>query len=255
MKIYVDLILILNFTLDLILLMSVKILLRRNTTLFRLILSSFIGSLTILLLFINLNTFLFKFIISIIMLLIAFSFKNIKYFIKNFIFFYLTSIILGGFLYFLNIEFSYSNIGLIFINKGLSINFIFLILISPIIIIIYIKQVKELKNNYNNYYKLTIYFIDNKVKNYIGYLDTGNILKDPYTNKPIILINYFKNNYKKILVPYKTVNKSDLLECFKVDKIFINNKYIKNVLIGLSKNKIEIDGVDCILNQNIKEIL
>jgi len=248
MKIYVDLVLILNFLIDLLLLMSVKIILRRRTTVFRLILSSFIGSLTILLLFFNLNTLIFKLIISIIMLIVGFEFKDIRFFIKNFICFYLISIILGGFIYYLNLEFSYKNIGLIFINKGLSINFIFILLISPIIIFIYIKQNLNLKNNYNNYYKLKVYFEDDKVKEYIGYLDTGNKLKDPYKNRPIILINDFKNDYKKILVPCKTVNACDLLECFKVKKIFINNKYIKNVLIGISKNKIDIDGVDCILN-------
>ena len=256
MKIYVDLILLLNFILDFIILLSVKIILKRNTTLFRLILSSFIGSLTILILFIkitSLELFIIKIVLSIIMNIIAFNYKNIKYLFKNILFFYISSIILGGFLYFLNIEFSYKNNGLIFIKNNLSINFIFLIIISPIIIYIYIKQVKQLKNNYNKYYEITIYFKDNKIKKYIGYLDTGNKLKDPYKNRPIIIINYFKNNYPKILVPCNTVNKKDLLECFSVDKIYINNKYVKNVLIGLSKNKINIDGVDCILNSLLED--
>ena len=251
MKIYIDLVLILNFILDLLILMSVKILLKRNTTLFRLLLASFIGSLTILLLFIKLSSlelFILKLILSIIMNILAFNFKNIKYFIKNEITFYINSIILGGFIYFLNLKFSKY-----FINKNLIINFIFLIIISPIIIYFYIKQIKEFKNNYNNYYDITIYYSDNKIQNYIGYLDTGNKLKDPYTNKPIIILNYFENNYPKILVPCSTINNNELLECFKVNKIFINNKYIKNVLIGLSKNKINIDGVDCILNSLIIE--
>ena len=247
MKIYIDLVLILNFILDLLILMSVKIILKRNTNLFRLILSSFIGSLTILLIFIkltSLNLFIIKLILCIIMNIIAFKFENIKYLIKNIIYFYITSIILGGFIYFINIKFMYKNV---------IINFITLIILSPIIIYFYIKQIKDLKNNYNNYYELTIYFKDNKIKKYIGYLDTGNKLKDPITKKPIIILNYFKNNYPKILVPCSTVNKRELLECFKVEKIFINNKYIKNVLIGLSKNKINIDGVDCILNPLIIE--
>ncbi len=244
MKIYVDLLLLLNFILDLIILMSVKIILKRNTTLFRIILSSFIGSLTILILFIKINSlqlFIIKIFLSIIMNIVAFKYKNIKYLFKNLLFFYISSIILGGSVYFLNINFSYR------------INLIFLIILSPIIIYIYIKQVKELKNNYNNYYELTIYFKDNKTKKYIGYLDTGNKLKDPYKNRPIIILNYFKNNYPKILVPCNTINNKDLLECFSIDKIFINNKYIKNVLIGLSKNKINIDGVDCILNSLLED--
>ena len=179
-----------------------------------------------------------------IMNIIAFKYNDIRYLFKNIIFFYINSIIIGGFIYFIKLQFK--NINLIF--------YLLLILfLSIIIIYIYIKQIKDLKTTYNNYYEITIYFIDNKIKKYIGYLDTGNRLKDPITNKPIILLNYFNNNYPKLLVPCNTVNKIDLLECFKVNKVFINNKYTKNVLIGLSKNKINIDGVDCILNPLLLE--
>ena len=248
MKVYIELILILNLIIDFIILLSVKLILRRDTTIFRLLLSSFIGSLTILLLFIKLTSLeliTIKIILSIIMNIISFSYKNIKYLLKNILFFYINSIILGGFLYLINIEFNYTN--------SLAVNYIVLLILSPFIIYIYIKTIKELKNNYNHYYELTIYFTDNKVKKYIGYLDTGNKLKDPYTNKPIIILNYFENNYPKLLVPFNTVSNKELLECFKIKKIFINNKYIKNVLIGLSKNKINIDGVDCILNSLLED--
>ena len=259
MKVYVDLLLILNFILDFMLLISVKLILKRTTTIFRLLLSSFIGSLTILILFIKINSltlFIIKIVLSIIMNIIAFKYNNIKYLIKNLVYFYISSIILGGFLYFLNITFSYKNNGLVFINNGLSINFIFLIIVSPIILYLYNKQVKDLKNNYNNYYELVIYFTDNKIKKCVGFLDTGNRLKNPYNNKSIIILNYFENNYPKILVPCNTVNKTELLECFKINKICINGKEIKNVLIALSKNNIKIDGVDCILpNSIIEEII
>ena len=246
MKVYIELILILNLIIDFIILLSVKLILRRNTTIFKLLLSSFIGSLTILLLFIKLTSLeliIIKIILGIIINIISFGYKNIKYLLKNILFF--NSIILGGFLYLINIEFNYTN--------SLVLNYIVLLILSPFIIYIYIKTIKELKNNYNHYYELTIYFTDNKVKKYIGYLDTGNKLKDPYTNKPIIILNYFENNYPKLLVPCNTVSNKELLECFKIKKIFINNKCIKNVLIGLSKNKINIDGVDCILNSLLED--
>ena len=241
MKVYLELVFILNFLIDLFILMSVKILLKRNTNMFKLILSSFIGSLTIILLFVKLTSlelFIIKLLFSIIMNSISFNYKNIKYLFKNIVFFYITSILLGGFIYFINLEF----------KNSIIINYLLLLLLSPIIIYFYIKEIKSLKTNYNNYYNLEIHFIDNKVKKCIGYLDTGNTLKDPYKKRPIIILNYFKNNYPKILVPCFTISSSELLECFKVKEIYINNKIIKNVLIGMSKNKINIDGVDCILN-------
>ena len=97
MKVYLELILILNFLIDLFILMSVKVLLKRNTTMFKLILSSFIGSLSIILLFVKLTSlelFIIKLLLSIIMNLISFNYKNIKYLFKNIVFFYITSILL-----------------------------------------------------------------------------------------------------------------------------------------------------------------
>ena len=92
MKIYLDLI----FSFDFILLLTVSIILRRNTKIIRLILGSIIGSLSTFLLFLNLNNielFLYKLFISIIMILIIFKYKNIKYTLKNMEYLYIIRII------------------------------------------------------------------------------------------------------------------------------------------------------------------
>ena len=147
MKIYIDLVLLLNFGFDLLLLFSVAIILRRQTTLKKLLLSSTVGSITILSMFIELNSFLLfiiKIIISLLMVYITFGYKNIKYTLKNLFYLYTSSIILGGFLYFLNLQFSYKNKGLVFYFNGLSINVIVLIILSPTIIYLYTKQALEI---------------------------------------------------------------------------------------------------------------
>ena len=167
----------------------------------------------------------------------------------------MSSIILGGFLYLLNIEFSYKNDGIVFYHNGLSINFILLIILSPIIIYIYIKQCKNLKHTYNNYYKIKINY-KNELKKINSFLDTGNRLISPYNKSPVILVNekIFKNiddNY--IYIPYSTVNNNGILKCIKVDEIIIEGVGIrKNVLVGLT-NSIKIDDVDCILNMKLLE--
>ena len=101
MKIYLDLIMILNFVFDFLLLLSVSIILRRNVSINKLILGAFIGGISILFLFIKINSFelfIFKILISILMILISFGYKDIRYFGKNILFFYMTIIVLGGFL-------------------------------------------------------------------------------------------------------------------------------------------------------------
>ena len=142
-KIYVDLVLLLNFGFDLVLLFGVAIILRRQTNLKRLLLGALIGSITILAMFIEMSSFMLfiiKILISILMVLVVFGYQDIRYFFNNLFYLYTSSILLGGFLYFLNLEFSYKNDGLVFYFNGLSVNVLVLIVLSPIIIYSYVKQ-------------------------------------------------------------------------------------------------------------------
>lgn len=255
MKIYLDLVMMMNFFLDFLLLLSVSIILKRNANIKKIILSSFIGGLSILILFIkmsNLELILFKFITSVIMVLIGFGYQNIQYTLINILYLYIVSIFLGGFLYFLNDQFCVQRKGLVFINNGFSITFVVIVIISPIIIYLYTKQSKMLKDNYNNYYSLSIYYND-KCLELVGFLDTGNSLK--FLKKDVILLDKRKfifdvENY--LFIPYETIDNTSLLKAFKPDLVIINEKRIKNVLVGII-DRVSIDGADVILNNNIKE--
>ena len=79
------------------------------------------------------------------MVLIAFGYKNIKYTFYNIIYLYMVSIILGGFVYYLNVEF----------NK---INDLILLLLAPFILYIFMKSLKVVKEIKNYYYKIKIVF-------------------------------------------------------------------------------------------------
>lgn len=255
MKVYLDLIMILNFFFDFILLLSVSVLLRRNVSIYKLLGGAFIGGISIFFLFLNLNSFLlflFKLVISMIMILVSFGYRDCKYTFKNFLYLYSASIILGGFLYFLNVEFSYRQEGLIFIQNGLSINVVFLIIFCPIIIYIYVKQGIWLKNNYSNYYKVQIYFQEEKFQ-FNAFLDTGNNLSVPITNKPVILIDKAIKSEVFFYIPYKGVNNSGLIKCIKADKVEINGLVKNKVVIGMLEEKIKIDGIDCLLNKRLLE--
>ena len=125
LKIYLDLIFIINFMFDFLLLLTVKIVLKKKVKCYRILLASFFGAFSIFFLFLKLNSitlFLLKVIISLIMIIISFGITSINEFIKNTLYLYFVSIILGGFLYYLNLEFSYDNIGLIFINNDFTFN-------------------------------------------------------------------------------------------------------------------------------------
>lgn len=262
MKIYVDLVLLLNFGFDLILLFGVAIILRRQTTLKRILLGALVGSITVFSMFMEMSSitlFLVKIIISIFMVLITFGYHDIRYLGNNLFYLYTSSILLGGFLYFLNLQFSYKNEGLIFYFNGLSVNVIALIILSPIIIYTYVKQGLLLKNHYSNYYNVDIYLKSGEIMSVTAFMDTGNKLEDPYKKRPIILLNkeLIKLDYNKqgiVLVPYDAINHHGLLKCIIPDKIFIQGVGFRDdFLVGLSNEKILIDGVDCILHSKVLE--
>lgn len=255
MKIYLDLIFFINFMFDLLLLLTLKIILKRKVKWYRVLLGALVGAFSIFFLFIELNSvtlFLFKAFISLLMIGVTFGLKNRNDFIKNILYLYFISIILGGFLYYLNLEFSYKNVGLIFFYNGFSINFILLIILSPIILYFYIKQDRELKVIKNYYYQVEIHY--KKIKReYCAYLDTGNKLYDPYFHKPVILL--YDSNFPKIdnpiYIPYQTLEHSGLLECMKVDKIILDDgRIINKPLVALSKDKLRIEGVNVLLHKD-----
>lgn len=261
MVIYIDIVFIINFILDLLLLLTVNIALKRYSKIYKLILGALFGSISLITLFLPLNSillFIFKIIMGIIMCFIAFGYKNLKYTIYNVLYLCMVSIILGGFLYYLKVEFSYNNKGFVFYYHGLAINYLFLLFISPFILYVFLKSIKALKEIKNYYYQVRIIFANNYELKVSGFLDTGNKLKDPITNKPIIILN------KKIVkgkvpirspmyVPFNSLNHHGLLECIKPKHLEINEKEIHNYLIGFSNESFKLNGIECLLNYQILE--
>ena len=243
MKIYIDLFFLLNLIMDCIIIISTSILLKRKTSTIRIILSSLLGGISSLLLFSNINNILLEVISIILMVLIAFGYNKIRYIIKNIIYVYLLSTLLGGIIYLFNIK----------VSNNVFLTYLIIIIISIEVLILYIKEIKKMKNIYNNYYKVDIYFKDKEKISVIGFVDTGNNLYDPYKKRPIILLSkkYIRDdNY--ILVPYYTTNGEGLLKCIKPDIIFIEGiGYKGNILIGFSDSPKLIDGVDVILHKDI----
>lgn len=260
LKIYIDLLFILNLLFDFIVLGSVCVLLRRNISLNRLLLGSFIGASSVYLLFFNIEQiFLIKCLISIIMVLVTFKYKDIVYTLKNIVFLYMVSFVMGGVMYALNLQFSYNHSGLIFFFKEVSLSWWMALLLTPIIVYIFVKQNVSLRNYYSNYYMVDIYLKNGKIIKTSAFLDTGNQLYDPYYLRPIILVDktlikFDLNDRDVLLVPYEALNTKGLLKCIIPDKIHIIGVGIKkNVVVGLSNKKIKMDGVNTILHTALLE--
>ena len=251
MTIYVDGILFLNFFIDFLLLLATSVVLKRNIRLFNVVLGAFLGSLSTLVLFFKINSiqlFIIKIYLSIIMNLVSFYYKDLKYTLVNIVTFYLISILFGGFLYLLNIEFSYKQTGYMFYNSGMSINVLILFIIAPVILYVYIRQSRFYAKKVSNYYKVNL-FVDGKVFKLNGFLDTGNTLT--FKGKPVIITNLRLDfGDKKIMVPYIAINGAGVIECVEARaEIFRLGSF--DVLLGFNEN-INISGVDVILNKEME---
>lgn len=243
MKMYIDLFFIFNVIMDYIIIMSTNILLKRRTNHIRMILSSLIGGISSLVLFTSLNKIVIEIVSIVIMVLISFGYKGIRYLINNILYMYILSTLLGGIIYLFNIK----------VSNSMFLTYLIIIVISIEIMLLYIKENKKMRSIYNNYYKVDIYFKDREKLSLIGFVDTGNNLYDPYKKRPVIIVHnkYIKED-KYILVPYHTINGNGLLKCIKPDIIFIDGiGYKGNVLIGFSDSFNFGDGVDVILHKDI----
>ena len=261
MKVYLDLIFFINFMFDLLLLMTVSIECKVFSKKRRLLISSFLGSLSTFLLFLPLNNFslfLFKVVISIIMIFVGFKITSKELLFSLIKSLYGNSIILGGLIYFLNNQFSYKQKGFIFIHDGTSLNLIIILISSPIIFYLYHKMMKNEKKKRELLHSVSIRCKKGTI-NTLGFLDTGNNIKDPYKRRGVILINSSEINLsleESILVPFKTVDSNSLLRCIEIEELKIDDNLIKKkYLLGVSPKNIEIKGASCILPNIIEEEL
>ena len=261
MKVYVDLVFFINFMFDLLLLMTVSIECKVYSKKRFLLLSSFFGSLSAFLLFLpinNISLFLFKIVISIIMLFIAFKITSKNLFITLIKSLYGNSIILGGVLYFFNNQINYKNIGLIFVKDSTTFNLLIIIISSPIIFYLYHKTMEKEKRKRELLHHISIKYKDKTIDT-LGYLDTGNNIKDPYKRRSIILINsscLSLDLEESILVPFKTIDNTGLIRCCEIKEISVDNNILSNkYLLGISPKNIDINGASCILPNTMEEEL
>lgn len=243
MRIYIDLFFLFNTIMDIIIITSVSILLKRNTTYKRILISSLLGGISSLMLFTSINRLLLELITIILMITIAFKYKNIRYFLTNILYTYILSILLGGLIYLFNSK----------VTLNIYLNYLVIIILSIEVMTLYIKESKKIKNTYNNYYKVDIYFKDKEKISLIGFLDTGNNLYDPYKKRPIILVDKkYQKEDKFILVPYHTINGEGLLKCIKPEKVYIEKiGYKTNLLVAFSSSPSTINDVEVLLHKDL----
>lgn len=281
MTFYIDVIFLENIMMNYIILFATGLIIKNNMKQIKLILSSSIGAIYAIMSYISKveiyeNTVV-KFLLSIVMLYIAFKPNNIKKMFKNIIIFYLTSFCFGGAAYYLLYHISPEQINNM--NGILTGSYPIKIAILGGILGFFILNIgfKVIKNRIDKnsiFYQAKIVYEEKSILVKV-ILDTGNLLIEPITGVPVMLIEQEKlkellgernveiisngliNNFEGLeeklklkcrIIPFSSVGKNNgLLVGFKPDYISIYNdvedeKTIKEVMIGICNSKISKSG-------------
>lgn len=196
MTIYIDVVLIENLIMNYIILFSTALILKTKIKHIRLISGSILGAIYSVVAYMSIleiySSMILKIILSIIIVYIAFNPQNAKQMCKYILIFYLTSFVFGG-----------AAFALIYIIKPQDIlmkNGLFLgtyplktVMLGAIIAFIVITTaftiVKSKISKKDMYCDIEIK-LDNKEIKTKAMIDTGNMLKEPITNTPVVVVEH-----------------------------------------------------------------
>ena len=273
MTVYLDVILIENLCMNYIILFATSYILKNKVNHIRLIISSLLGGIYAIVAYMQIleiySNIVMKIFLSIIMVYIAYNSKNIKILIKQIVIFYLTSFVFGGcafaLLYFIKPQEILMRNGMYIGTYPLKIAALGAI-VGFIITTIAFKLVKSKISKKDMFCKMKIYFNEKSI-NTVAMIDTGNMLKDPITRMPVIVVQ------KDILynvIPYTILDNLDKIIGGDVSKELYetnNLEYISKfrvipfssigkqngMLLGLKADKVqvEIEEKDEIINDVI----
>ncbi len=284
MVIYIDMLFLENFILDFIILYVTGLISKNKIKFLKLLLGSALGAIYVVMYyFIKINVYsniIIKLLLSIIMIYISFAPTNFKEMLKLTVFFYLTSFVFGGaalsVIYMLNSRRVTIQNGVLIGNYTIRTIFIGVI-VAFIVTVIAFKFVKAKFSKNDLFCDIIIKFNDQQVK-IKAMLDTGNFLKDPITNIPVVVVEHkvlydmipkeildniddilggdlekipenITNEYmsKLKVIPFSSLGKQNgMLLGLKADGLIIDNeeevKNIEKVIIGIYNKKLSKKG-------------
>lgn len=206
MTVYLDVVLIENLCMNYIILFATGYVLKIKMKHIRLILSALLGGIYAIIGYMQIlemysNTIM-KVILSIVMIYIAYQPKHISSLGKQLLLFYLTSFVFGGcafaLLYFVKPQDILMKDGIYIGTYPIKIAILGGIVGFTVITIAF-RLVKSKLTRKDMFCKLKIYFQDKQVET-MAMMDTGNMLKDPISRMPVIVV---EKDVLYDMIPYR----------------------------------------------------
>ncbi len=211
MAIYLDVIWLLNFLFDSLLLYLTGILLKKKIIHWRILLGGLIGSLIILFSITPLSPYtnhpISKLLFSIVMVAMAFGYKRFRTYIQALMIFYLATFLIGGTLigahYFIQFDFNLSSSVLLASIKGFGdpISWLFVLLGFPIAWYFSRRNVEGMEVTKIQYEQIidVIFQVGGKEFSIKGLVDSGNQVYDPISRLPVMFVSL--KNIEKDMPP------------------------------------------------------
>ena len=201
MAVYLDIIWLLNFLFDSLLLYLTALILKRDFRYWRLFLGGLIGSFIILLSITPLNAYsshpIIKLLFSVLMIISVFGYKRFKYFFSNLMVFYLITFLVGGSIigihYFLQFDMHLSSSVFLANVKGFGdpISWLFIVIGFPLAWHFTKKnfdRIETVKIQSHQLMNLEI-MIGENTYSFKGLVDSGNQLFDPISKMPVMFVS------------------------------------------------------------------
>lgn len=275
MTIYIDVVFLENLVMNSIILVASGIILKKKMKWIRIILASSLGAIYTIIGYISVleiySNLILKVILSILIIYIAFNPQTVKQLWKDILIFYLTSFVFGGVAFALIYVVKPQDI---LMKNGLflgtyPLKTVLLAAIVAFIIIIAAFAIVKTKFSKKDMFCDVEVELNNKIIKTRAMIDTGNLLKEPITNTPVIVVEHtllyecvpkeildnlesilggelvkipeeVRNEYisKLKLIPFASLGKQNgMLVGIKADNLKIiqddQEKENKNVIIGI----------------------
>ncbi|PKG22122.1 sigma-E processing peptidase SpoIIGA [Niallia nealsonii] len=204
MAIYLDVIWLLNFLFDSLLLYLTAIVLKRQVPLWRVSIGGLIGSLIILFAITPFSVYtshpISKLLFSVVMILTVFGYKKFRYFFSGLMTFYFATFLIGGTLigahYFVQFDFEMSSSVLLASVKGFGdpISWFFVMLGFPLAWHFSKRNVESIEMTKIKYDQMVqvSFRLGNKKFSIRGLVDSGNQVYDPISRVPVMFVSLHK---------------------------------------------------------------
>ena len=259
MIIYLDVLIVVNAIIDYFLLNIMSLLVRRSINVKRIIIAALLGGISSVYIFFDSKYLIldlaYNMLIGGLMVLLVIGFKDLKRLLYSFGIFMILSFLLSGFIDFMGRNFY----GDVFMSEHfigyINISPIFLILCTAVIYfaISLLRRISD-KKTVPKTAKLEICICSHS-EEFIGLVDTGNSVTDPFGTSQVFIVDESKyanikdsvmNNefYKrKRLIPIKTVGGRAILDAIRCDRaeVLENGKIyaFENPIVAASLEKID----------------